>query len=447
MNVVILGGGTVGTSIAKMLGTTRHNVCLVDPDPEVLELAGEQLDVQTVRGSACDAVTLFQAGVQSADLVLAVTSTDEVNLVGGSLAKSMGAARSVARVFNPTYLDSSTFDYRRHFGVDRLLSLERLTALELARNVRRRGTFLMENLVRGGVEVQEVQVEADAPGAGVPLKELALGRGVLVGLVGRGGATHIPDGEAAVEEGDVVTLLGTGDTLEEAKRQFQRTAPPRLNVVIGGGGEIGANLARVLQRGRFHVLLAEANAERAEDLAAKLDKVTVLHADITRRSEMEEARVGKADVFVAATGHDEDNIVCGVEARELGCPRIMTVVRRPDYGNVLSKVGVDIAVSPRAVMSEQVRGLVQGGPVLARFEMAGGGAAVFEVEVREGAPIAGIPLRDLGLRHALVAAIDRQDFIRVPGAEDELKPGDIAVVLVEGNAAKDVLARFAAGKK
>ena len=139
MNIVILGGGTVGTSLCKTLGGGRHNVCLVDPDPQVLELAGEQLDVQTVKGSACDAVTLFQAGVQSADLCLAVTSKDEINLVGGSLAKSMGARRSVARVFNPSYLDSSTFDYRRHFGVDRLLSLERLTALELARNVRMRG--------------------------------------------------------------------------------------------------------------------------------------------------------------------------------------------------------------------------------------------------------------------------------------------------------------------
>ena len=107
MNVVIIGGGTVGTSIAKALCGGRHNVCLVDPDPEVLEIAGEQLDVQTVRGSGCEAVTLFQAGVQSCDLCLAVTSTDEINLVGGSLAKSMGARRSVARVFHPAYLDSA----------------------------------------------------------------------------------------------------------------------------------------------------------------------------------------------------------------------------------------------------------------------------------------------------------------------------------------------------
>ena len=347
MNIVVLGGGTVGTSLCKSLGGGRHNVCLIDRSPEVLELASEQLDVQTVKGSACDAVTLFQAGVQSCDLCLAVTSKDEVNLVGASLAKKMGAERAVARVFNPSYLDSSTFDYRRHFGVDRLLSLERLTALELARSVRMRGMFVLENLVRGGVEVQEVRVETDAPACGVPLKDLRLGSGVLAGVIVTDGVARIPNGEDAAKAGDQVTLIGTGDNLETAARRFRKHAPPKLLVVIGGGGETGYNLARILARGRFSVVLMEGDRDRAEELATKLDGVTVLHADVTRRSEMEEARVGKAGVFVAATGRDEDNIVCGVEARELGAGRIMSVVRRADYANVLGKLGIDVAVSRR----------------------------------------------------------------------------------------------------
>ena len=443
MNVVILGGGTVGTSICKVLGD-RHNVCLVDPDPEVLEIAGEQLDVQTVRGSACDAVTLFQAGVQSADLVLAVTSKDEINLVGASLSKSMGARRSVARVFNPSYLDSSTFDYRRHFGVDRLLSLERLTALELARSVRMRGMFVLENLVRGGVEVQEVLVETDAPACGVPLKDLKFGPGVLAGVFVTDGHARIPNGEDAARAGDTVTLIGTGDHLEEAAKRFRKEVPPKLLVVIGGGGEIGFNLARVLSKGRFSVVLMEGDLDRCEELAAKLDGVTVLHGDVTRRSEMEEARVDRAGVFVAATGRDEDNIVCGVEARELGAGRIMSVVRRPDYANVLGKLGIDVAVSPRSVMSRQVDGMVQTGAVLARFDVAGKQAAVYEVEVKAGCGLIGVPLKDAGFRGALVAAIDREEFVRVPGAEDCLKEGDVAVVLAQSDAAAAVLERFEA---
>ena len=327
--------------------------------------------------------------------------------------------------------------------MDRLLSLERLTALELARSVRMRGMFVLENLVRGGVEVQEVKVETDAAACGVPLKDLDLGAGVLAGVIMTDGHARIPGGEDSAQAGDQVTLIGAGDHLESAARQFRRAAPPKLHVVIGGGGEIGFNLARILAAGRFRVVLMEADRNRAETLAEKLDGVTVLHADVTRRSEMEEARVGKADVFVAATGHDEDNIVCGVEARELGAGRIMSVVRRPDYANVLGKLGIDVAVSPRSVMARQVDGMVQTGAVLARFDVAGRQAAVYEVEIRPGCPLIGVPLKEMGFRKALIAAIDREDFVRVPGAEDTVKAGDVAVVLAQVDAAKDVLAKFA----
>ena len=216
-------------------------------------------------------------------------------------------------------------------------------------------------------------------------------------------------------------------------------------MVIGGGGETGYNLARILARGRFSVVLMEGDRDRAEELAVKLDGVTVLHADVTRRSEMEEARVGKAGVFVAATGRDEDNIVCGVEARELGAGRIMSVVRRADYANVLGKLGIDVAVSPRDVMSRQVDGMVQTGAVLARFDVAGRQAAVYEVEVRDGCDLLGVPLKDVGFRGALIAAIDREDFVRVPGANDALKAGDVAVVLAQADAADAVLNRFVGG--
>jgi trk system potassium uptake protein TrkA len=159
MNIVIFGAGTVGTSIADLLCANNHNVCLIDSSKDALSLVEERLDVRTLCGSACDSIVLFQAGVQSADLVLAVTSLDEVNLVGASLAKAMGAKRSLARVFDQAYLDTSTFDYRRHFGIDRLLSLEHLTALELARAMRDRGSGVRCRcgIERGGDSAQRVE--------------------------------------------------------------------------------------------------------------------------------------------------------------------------------------------------------------------------------------------------------------------------------------------------
>lgn len=445
MNIVILGAGTVGTSVAELLVAHNQNVVLVDSARSALRDVEERLDVRTVTGSACDAITLFQAGVQSADLCLAVTSHDEVNLVGASLAKAMGASRSVARIFNPAYTDFSTFDYRRHFGIDRLLSLEHLTALELAKGIRQRGLFAIENFARGGIEVQELAVAEDSRAIGVPLRELKLPGRVRIALISNGDRTIVPGAEDTVQAGDHVTLIGTREDIEGATRTFEPRPPRRMNVIIAGGGETGYQLARLLQADRFNVVLMESNAERCEFLARQLEEVTVLHADATRLSEMEEARVGKSDVFIAATGHDEDNIVCGVEARELGAGRILTVVRRPDYANVLEKLGIDLAVSPRQTMARQVLGMVTSSPVIGLSSIAGGEAQVLEVEVLENAPVTRAALKDLVLNHTLVAAVEREGYVHVPGAEDQLRPGDTAVVLVPTRRAPETLNLFEPG--
>ena len=433
MNIVILGAGTVGTSIAQNLCANQHNVILVDSSRAALEEVEERLDVQSVCGSCCDSVTMFQAGVSSADLCLAVTNHDEVNLVGASIAKSMGSTRSVARVFNPSYLDYSTFDYQRHFGIDRLLSLENLTALELAKAIRTPGLFAVENFARGGIEVQEVAVEPDATAHGVHLRDLDLPAEVRIGLISNVEGAAIAGADDVLAAGDHVTLIGKREALEDVKRLFQHKAPTRLNVIIGGGGEIGYNLSRILTGGPYNIVLMDSDQQRCQYLAQQLDGVTVLLADTSRRTDMEEARVGKSDIFVAATGRDEDNIICGVEARELGAKRILCVVRRSDYANVLEKLGIDTAVSPRKVMTRQVAGMVAGGPVLNRSSIAGGEAEVLEVEVWEGTPITLAPLKEIELSQSLIAAIVREDYVRVPGADDQLRTGDTALVLAQKN--------------
>lgn len=446
MNIVIFGAGTVGTSIAELLCANNHNVCLVDSSKDALSLVEERLDVRTLCGSACDSIVLFQAGVLSADLVLAVTSLDEVNLVGASIAKAMGAKRSLARVFDQAYMDTSTFDYRRHFGIDQLLSLEYLTALELARAIRTPTLFALENFARGGIEVQEFAVDPGSKGAGIPLRELKLPKNVRIGLISSNDRCIIAGANDIIEPGDHVTLFGTLEALDKVKQDYFEYRPPaKLNVIIAGGGEIGFNLARLLQKGRFNTVLMEADAERCEYLAQRLPDTTVLHADVTRQAEMQEARVGKAEIFVAATGRDEDNIVCGVEARELGCERILSVVRRPDYANVLERLGIDVAVSPREVTSRQILGMLQGGVIIAGSGISKGDAEVWEVEIVEGAPVTLAPLRDVSLPGCLIAAMVREDFVSVPGADDQLRAGDTAVVLVHRNSIADTLAIFERG--
>ena len=353
-----------------------------------------------------------------------------------------GRGRSVARIYNPALRDASTFDYRSHFGVDRLLSLERLTALELAKGIRPHGLFGVDYFARGEIEVHEIAVDEGAKAVGVPLRELKIPPGARIGLISSAEKTVIAGGDDVLQPGDHATLIGTRQEIENVKKMFEHRLLPRLNVLIAGGGEIGFHLSQLLQAGRYHVTLMESDVKRCEFLAERLERTTVLNADITRQNQLEENRVGNADVFVAATGHDENNIVAGIEARELGAKRIISVVRRPDHANVLHKLGVDVAVSPRQVMARQILGMLDAGPIIARSYIYGGEAEVWEVEVLAGAPVTQAPLKELNISNALVAAIVYQDYTRVPGGDDQMRPGETAILLVQQKNAAEVLAMF-----
>lgn len=430
MNVVVIGAGTVGSTVAELLVERGINVCVIDMDSEVLSRVEEQQDVQTICGLGYDVSKLFQAGIQSADLCLAVTSSDEVNLVSSSIAREMGATRSVARVFNPILSDNSTFDYQRHFKVDRLISLEHLTALELSKHIRSSSMLAVESFARGGVDLHDMIVGKTAKALGVPLQELQLPDNVRVGLISSNGKAIIPGARDSVQVGDHVTLIGAHGALDAVAGLFADRDSSRSRIVIAGGGEIGLNLARLLERTRCRVTLLENDLRRCEFIAERLPDTTVLHADVKSRSDLEEARVGKADVFVACTGRDEENIVCGVEAKELGCSRLITIVRSPDYANVLERLGIDVAVSPREAMARQIAGLVSEGPVRERSPIAGDVAEVWEVDIQKNTAITRHPLKDLGLTNCLIAAIQRDDYVRVAGGNDQLAAGDTAIILV-----------------
>ena len=443
MRIVVLGAGTVGTSIAELLCQHRHSVTVVDRDPVHTRRINDELDVRGITGSASQSSVLFQADVIGSDVCLAVTGDDEVNIVAASMAKAMGARRSIARVYAPVFRDLSTFDYQSHFHIDRLLSLEHLSAIELARGIRSPGSLVIENFARGELEVQEVTVSGRAKGAGVPLKDLALPKGVRIGSIYRDGRMWIPAATDALEPDDRVTLIGRREDVDAIKDWFQRDVGQRQTIVIAGGGETGYHLARALEGGRFSVTLMDESAERCEFLSNTLKHTTVLRADATRRSVLEEERVGDADVFVACTGDDENNIMAGVEAREIGTQKIMAIVGRPDYANVVGKLGIDLAVSEREVMAKQVLGFLNTGPVVARTALPGGRIGVFEIEVLEGAPatehvLANVPLP----RQCLIAAVMRASYAKVPGADDRLEAGDTVVALIDDSVVEEALAQF-----
>ncbi len=446
MRIVVLGAGTVGTSIAEMLCQHRHSVTVVDRDPAVTRHVNDTLDVRTVTGSAAQSSVLFQAGVLGADLCLAVTCSDESNMVAASIAKSMGARRAIARAYAPVFRDLSTFDYQRHFNIDRLLSLEHLSAMELVRKIRGPGSVVVENFARGELEMVELAITRSTAAVGVPLKDLELPTAVRIGSINRQGKHSIAGASDKVALGDRITLIGGRDDIDDVKELFEIEPPQKRGVVIAGGGETGYHLAQALQGRRFAVVLMEADRDRCEFLASHLKHATVVHCDARRRADLEEERVGSADVFVACTGDDENNIMACVEARELGAKTITSIVNRPDYANVVGKLGIDETVSPREVVSREILGFLNTGPVIFRNPiLLGGGIEVLEIEVVQGAPATESVLANVDLpSQCLIAAVIHESYVQVPGADDRLAPGDTVVALVEGAAVEQTLKAFEA---
>ncbi|MDR1958937.1 MAG: Trk system potassium transporter TrkA [Planctomycetaceae bacterium] len=446
MRVLILGGGTVGTSVAEVLCQQRHSVTLVERNEEIAGRIDAEMDITVVTGAASQSSTLFQAGVTSADVCFALTGNDECNMVAASLAKAMGASRVAARVYSKIFRDLSTFDYQNHFKIDRFLSIEHLTAMEMSRCVRETGTMVIEYFARGQLEMQDVIISRGSSATGKKLADLKFPSEVRIGSINRDGNTRIATANDQIEVGDRISILGDRSAVEEVKKLFNTQPARKQCVIIAGGGETGYHLAQVLESRRYSVTIMDSSRDRCDYLASHLQNVTILRSNALRRRDLEEGRISEVDIFVSCTGSDEDNILSCVEAGELGAKMTIAVVTRADYGNIISRLGISKAVSPRKVMAQQVQGLMNAGPIIFRNPyLLGGGIEVLELEVRQGSPVTRGTLREISLpAHALIAAVIREGFVHVPGANHTLYPGDTVIVLIQAGFIPELIKVFEA---
>ncbi|MBQ4203632.1 MAG: Trk system potassium transporter TrkA [Thermoguttaceae bacterium] len=444
MRVLILGGGTVGSAVAARLCDYGHDVTIVEIRPDVAAAVDSEVDARVLVGNATYAPALFQAGVSTADVCFALTSSDEVNIFAGSVAKRMGASRVAARVYAQEYRDVSDFDYPRHFGIDRFLSLEYLTAMEVARRIREPGAMLIEHFACGELEMQDVAITRESSATDVPLAELKLPSEVRVGAISREGYVTIATANDRVQVGDRVTLLGARPQVEAAKKMFLTGSVSKQNVVIVGGGETGYFVASVLERRNYNVKIVEHDKERCNFLAGKLKNTCVTHGDGRRRNFLAEERVGSSDVFIACAGDDEYNIMSCVEAMELGVKNPLAVIKHPDYASVVWKLGIKDAVSPFEVMNRQVDGLMhKGALVFQNSTLLSGPIEVVELEVGDDSPATKAPLKSLGVpKPTLIAAVVRENVALVPNADFVFHAGDAAVALTLGDSIPGLVELF-----
>ena len=433
MEILILGGGTVGGYIAKRLSELNHAVTVVERRRDAANEV-DQHDIRVVVGDALQSAVLFKAGATTADVCFALTSSDEANLLAGSVAKGMGARRVAARVNSLAYRDYMTFDYRRHFEIDRFLSQDYLTAIELARRIREPGAMLIEHFASGELEMQEVVVMRGSEMTGKRLAELKMPREVRVGAITRDGDARIASADDRIEVGDRVTLVGSRAEVESAKKALLIGSVKPPYVAIIGGGEIGFNLASILTRRNYTIKILERNYDRCQYLARRFsDRVTIVRGDGRRRSVLDEHGVGQADFAIACAGDDEYNILACVEAVELGATTRMAIVKHADYASVVGKLGVTEAVSPYDVMGRQAEGFThKGALVFQNSTLLSGSIQVVELEVGANSAATRTPLRELRLpKPSLVAAAIRDNSTLIPHADFVFAPGDAVVAFAE----------------
>jgi trk system potassium uptake protein len=443
VNIVITGAGEVGRHLADNLSNRDHNITIIEANEVLARELDEQLDSRVMCADGTNVATLAEAGAADCDLLLALTSNRNVNLVSASLGGALGARKTVARVDGALQRNEWLFDYRTHFKIDHLFSVERLTAVEMAKHIRNPERLVVEEFARGRIELLQCTIPAAAPAIGRPLLDLKLPGQVRVALIQRGSEIIVPTACDQVQPGDIATLFGNPDKLSSALPLFDPQSRPRseTKVVIFSGGEYGAMLAQMLEgREHFHVRIIERRKDRCEELVELLQRTTVIHGDATSVAQLKEEQVGDADFFVATSHDDEDNVMTCLQARNLGTRYCLTLVHRADYADTISaneeRLGIHAAVSPRVAAGKELMRFITSDAYHEVMSLPGG-ASVLELTVPPDSGINGRTVAEIKwpAGSGLVALLHGQQAL-VPGGSDVIHAGDTVYALTTEAARK-----------
>ena len=444
MKIIIAGVGEVGRHLAKVFAGENHHITLIDCQSDPLESSAENLDVRTLIGSAPRGDVLLEAGADRADLFVAATRTDEINLLAASVAKGLGSRQTIARVHHSAFHAGAGIDYARLLQIDQLVCPEYLTSLAITGVIRDPAVNAIEHFARGQILMERVEVSDQAEVSGQPLKSLALPAGFRIATVTSRGRTVVPNSETILCPGDQIALIGATEVLDKTLPRFRRGQLKPRRVVIMGGSPISVWLARALDQRVFRVRIYVQDRPRAEELAEKLPHATVLEADPTDPDIFAEENVADADTFVAALDEDEHNILAALQAKHLGVKRTVAVINRPTYHQLIEGLGIDRVFSPRIVAAREIQRLSQRQRVQTIARLDEQGTGVYEIRVGPKAKASGMTRVELPLpKGCLLVAIQRGDTVRVPGAGDRLAAGDTVVAIARDELKHDLTKLFA----
>ena len=444
MRIVIVGAGKLGYSIAELLANEEFDVVLVDQDETRLEAAKNTLDVLTVTANGASPITMNDPDIRSADILIAVTAGDEVNMIACILAKKHGITHTVARIRDMQFLSEAKEYLKENFDIDLMLNPELITAREVYRILMTPAALDVEDFASGKVRLFETKVTRHSPLANISLKDLEMPKAILAGMIFRDHRMIIPHGDDCLLPHDNAYFIGDPAEIEKFSETFvHRDARKLEHVMIIGAGRTGRFLAKMLDDADVAVKIIDTNRERSRLAAEALENGLAICGDGTDIDLLTEEGVADADAVVCLTEDDKLNLMLALLAKHLGAKKTVVRVARGEYVDLMEKVGVDIVLPTRLLSASEVLAFARRGGVVSVSLLEGAKAEAVEVIVQEGAPVAGIPLMDARLpRECLVCAYVRGDEAVIPNGTSVLLPGDRTILFIQTRFAQKVMKYF-----
>ncbi|MCY4154323.1 MAG: Trk system potassium transporter TrkA [Gammaproteobacteria bacterium] len=437
MKIIILGAGQVGSSVAANLCSEANDITLIDHDPAPLRNLQERLDLKTVTGVASHPSTLAQAGARDADMIIAVTNSDEINMVACQVAYTMfHTPMKIARVRNSEYLNSAGFFAQEAMPVDVLISPEQVVTEYIARLIGVPGALQVLDFASGRVQMVALKIVPQSMLVDKRISELS-GRLPTIEFrivsIFRGGQTIIPDGDTEILAGDEIFIIGAPKHIKNLLKSTKHTDEPVKRIIIAGGGNIGRRLAKLLEK-KYQVKVIELSAHTARQAAEELSHAIVLNGDAADEELLLEENIENTDVFCALTNADEANIISCMLAKRLGAHKVMALINRAAYVDLVQSNVIDIAISPQQATIGSLLAHIRKGDVVVVHSLRRGAAEAIEAVAhgdRNTSNVVGRTIEELTLPpDTSIGAIVRDDKVIIVHHDTVIASEDHVILLV-----------------
>lgn len=437
MEIVIVGDGKVGYILTQELSQEGHDVTVIDKNSQVISDTAAMLDVRCIRGNGASLQAQRDAGVPEADLLIAVTSTDELNMLCCLLARKLGAKHTIARIRNPEYSEQ-LYLLKNDLGLSMSINPELECAREIARMVKFSSAIRLDTFANGKVDLVEYKLDADSPIVGRKLSMLTgiLTVDILICAVERGGEVFIPNGDFVLQAGDRIHITGNNQAILPFFKSMGRGNLKIKNIMIVGGSRIAFYLSKLMEESGIAVKIIERDPDRCVELAELLPRARIINGDGSDEELLEQEGLEGIDAFVSLTGMDEENLILAVFASAMNAGKVVAKVNRSSYNHIIDRIGIDSVVSPKQNTVNQIVRYVRAvhqtldSEMLTLYKIVNGKAEAVEFLVGEHTRHLNVPLHRLPLKdHLLLAVIVRGGRVIIPHGETTIQNGDSVVII------------------